>query len=103
MNKKKSPPLKISFEPLSHFFHTILLHHKIISFLLAMATLIYCVYSIQATFSLPSDENYRVEQLKNNTKTSFDKTTVEQIKQLRTPADQSPVKIPGGRVNPFKE
>ena len=103
MNKKHAPALNISLEPISHFLHTALMHHKIISFLLAMATLIYCVYSIQQTFSLPSDDSYRIEQLKNNTKTSFDKATVEQIKQLRTAEDKSPITLPDGRINPFKE
>lgn len=103
MSKKHKASLSTSLVPLNNFLHTALMHHKIISFLLAMMTLIYCVYSIQATFSLPSDDNYRTESLKNNTKTSFDKATIELIKKLRTSADQTPIRLPDGRINPFKE
>lgn len=83
--------------------HSIFAHYGIISFVLAMSILIYCVYTIQLIMSTPTDETYRQEQQQQNTKTSFDKTTIEQIKQLRTTDDKSPIVLPSGRINPFAE
>lgn len=83
--------------------HSIFAHYGIISFLLAMATLIYCVYSIQILMTAPSDTEYRESQLQKNTKTSFDKTTIEQVNQLRTTDDPGSVTLPSGRINPFTE
>lgn len=78
-------------------------HYGIISFLLAMGALIYCVYTIQLIMSTPSDQAYRDEQLQKNTKTSFDKKTIEQVKRLRTTEDTNPEPLPSGRINPFTE
>jgi hypothetical protein len=78
-------------------------HYGIISFLLAMGVLIYCVYTIQMVMSTPSDQTYRDQQLQKNTKTSFDKKTIEQVKRLRTAEDTTPVSLPSGRINPFME
>ncbi len=83
--------------------HSVFAHYGIISFLLAMATLIYCVYSIQILMTAPSDTEYRDAQLQKNTKTSFDKTTIEQVNQLRTTDDTTSVTLPSGRINPFTE
>lgn len=78
-------------------------HYGIISFVLAMGTLMYCVYSIQLLMTAPSDTNYRDEQLQKNTKTSFDRKTIEQVNQLRTTDETSSITLPSGRVNPFTE
>ncbi|MEO5691415.1 MAG: hypothetical protein ABIQ64_04465 [Candidatus Saccharimonadales bacterium] len=51
----------------------------------------------------PSDTEYRDAQLQKNTKTSFDKTTIEQVNQLRTTDDTNTVTLPSGRLNPFTE
>ena len=83
--------------------HSVFAHYGIISFLLAMGTLIYCVYSIQVLMTAPSDTEYRETQLQKNTKTSFDKTTVDQVNQLRTTDDTTSVTLPSGRINPFTE
>lgn len=88
---------------LTNVSHSIFAHYGIISFVLAMSILIYCVYTIQLIMSTPSDEAYRQQQQQNNTKTSFDKTTIEQVKQLRTTEDTSPIVLPSGRINPFAE
>lgn len=78
-------------------------HYGIISFLLAMGALIYCVYTIQMIMSTPSDQAYRDQQLQKNTKTSFDKSTIEQVKRLRSANDPTPETLPSGRINPFTE
>lgn len=78
-------------------------HYGIISFLLAMAALIYCVYTIQLIMSTPSDQTYRDQEIQKNTKTSFDKQTIEQVKRLRTTDDTTPISLPSGRINPFTE
>lgn len=78
-------------------------HYGIISFLLAMGVLIYCVYTIQMIMSTPSDQTYRDQQLQKNTKTSFDKKTIEQVQRLRTSEDTSAEPLPSGRINPFIE
>jgi hypothetical protein len=88
---------------ISNLAHNIFAHYGIISFVLAMTILIYCVYTIQSIMSSTSDEAYRVEQQQKNTRTSFDKATIEQVKQLRTTDDQSPIILPSGRINPFAE
>lgn len=80
----------------------ILAHSTIIAFVLAMSTLIYCVYNIQQILDLPSDEQYRQEQMQKNSTTSFDKTTIDQVKQLRTTTD-APIVLPTGKINPFVE
>ena len=82
---------------------SIFAHYGIIIFMLAMGTLIYCVYSIQVLMTAPSDAEYRQQQLQKNTKTSFDKTTIEQVNQLRTTDDATAVTLPSGRINPFSE
>lgn len=78
-------------------------HYGIISFILAMMTLMYCVYSIQLLMTAPSDTTYRNEQLQKNTKTSFDRKTIEQVNQLRTTDDTTSIMLPSGRINPFTE
>lgn len=83
--------------------HSLFAHYGIISFVLAMSTLIYCVYSIQLLMTAPSDTDYRDQQLQKNTKTSFDKTTIDQVDQLRTTSDSTPITLPSGRINPFSE
>lgn len=88
---------------LTRLMRSVFAHYGIISFILAMATLIYCVFSIQQIFSAPSDQTYRDEQLKKNTKTSFDKKTIDKVNQLRTTQDSAPIQLPGGRINPFTE
>ncbi|MFZ2494204.1 MAG: hypothetical protein WAW60_00325 [Candidatus Saccharimonadales bacterium] len=91
-----------SLKPLTQLLHHIAENYKIISFILAMATLIYCVYSIQQVFELPSDQEYYNQQLLKNTKTSFDKKTMDKVRQLRTSNDD-PLTLPSGRINPFIE
>ncbi len=88
---------------LATFGKSVFAHYGIISFVLAMFALIYCVYTIQAIMSAPSDNSYREKQLQKNTKTSFDKKTIEQVKQLRTSEDTDSINIPSGRINPFIE
>lgn len=88
---------------LAHIGRSIFAHYGIISFVLAMSILIYCVYTIQIIMSTPSDETYRQQQQQKNTKTSFDKKTIEQVEQLRTTEDQSQIVLPSGRINPFAE
>jgi spermidine/putrescine-binding protein len=77
-------------------------HFKIISFVLAMGTLIYCVYSIQQVFNLPVDQGYYDQQQVKNTRSSFDKTTIDKVRQLHT-IDDSTVTLPVGRINPFTQ
>ena len=88
--------------PLSGIGKHILAHNTLIAFVLVMATLIYCVITIQEVFDLPTDTAYRSTQIEKNTKTQFDKKTIEQIKQLRTTRD-TPVTLPAGPINPFIE
>lgn len=75
-------------------------HVAIISFVLAMLTLIYCVFSIQQVFNIASDQTYRDSQIQKNTKTSFDRKTIEQVRSLRTTNDSS-IALPDGKLNPF--
>lgn len=89
-------------KPLSSIGKRILPHSRLIAFVLAMLTLIYCVMTIQQVFDLPTDEAYRTDKLQNNIKTQFDKKTIDQVKQLRTTDDQS-ITLPAGHINPFVE
>lgn len=77
-------------------------HGMLIGFVLAMSMLIYCVYSIQQIFELPTDEKYRTEQMKKNSIKSFDKQTIEAVKELRT-SSEGPVTLPDDKINPFIE
>lgn len=96
--------LEIKLPPyVTNLGRSIFAHYGIISFVLAMSILIYCVYTIQLIIGTSSDEAYRQQQQQKNTKTSFDKKTVEQVKQLRTTDDTSPIVLPSGRINPFAE
>lgn len=98
--------MKISFaipNQLKLLTNKVLAHYAIITFIIAMLTLIYCVYTIQIIVSQPSDEQYRQAQLQKNTKTSFDKDTIQKIKDLRTTTDNQPIVLPAGRINPFLE
>ncbi len=91
-----------SLKPFVRMFRHIAEHYKIISFILAMATLIYCVYSIRQVFELPNDQEYYDQQMLKNTKASFDKKTMDKVRQLRTTTDDS-ITLPKGRINPFIE
>ncbi|MFZ1812084.1 MAG: hypothetical protein WAU02_00990 [Candidatus Saccharimonadales bacterium] len=91
-----------SLTSLSHIGKHILAHDRLIAFMLMMITLIYCVMTIQEVLDLPSDDTYRTEQIQKNTKTQFDKKTVDQIKQLRTTTD-APITLPPEPINPFIE
>lgn len=93
----KVPPFAIKIG------RTLFARYGIISFLLAMTTLIYCVYSIQLVMSAPTDTEYRDQQLQKNTRTSFDRMTIEEVKKLRTTDDTDPITLPSGRINPFFE
>ncbi len=103
MNNPTSKSLSLSLEPLKRILGVVLYHHKIIAFTAAMVILIYCIYSIQNNFTIPSDEAYETEQRTKNTKTSFDKVTINQVNRLRTSDDPTPIVLPEGRINPFKE
>ncbi len=89
-----------ALKPITNLFRHAAGHYKIISFVLAMGMLIYSVYSIQHIFNLPSDQAYHDQQLQKNTRTSFDKKTMEKVRQLRTSNDEV-IQLPKGRINPF--
>lgn len=96
--------IKLAAPPyVSSLGRTLFAHYRIISFVLAMLTLIYCVYTIQQIMSGPGDTQYYQSELQKNTKTSFDKKTIDRIKALRTIDDNQPVTLPSGRFNPFTE
>lgn len=86
-----------------HASRSLFNHFTIISFILFMATLIYCVYSIEGIISTPKDEAYFSAQQSNNAKTLFDQRTIDAVNQLRTTDDRTPVSLPPGRINPFSE
>lgn len=88
-------------KPVMAIMQKVLAHHAIISFLFFMITLILCVYSIQTILNIPDDEEFRHQMEVKNTKTSFDKKTIEQVKRLRSSND-TPVTLPSGRINPFE-
>lgn len=90
----------LSTPTILHHFRGIANHFAITTFVLAMLVLIYCVFSIQQIFELPTDQTYYSEQQQKNTRASFDKKTIDQVKRLRTVKD-TPVTLPPGRINPF--
>lgn len=82
---------------------SIFAHYTVISIVLAILTLIYCVYTVQNAMRIPPDESYRQTQQQKNTRTSFDAKTIEMVEQLRTREDTDIVTLPSGRINPFAE
>ena len=56
----------------------------------------------EQVFELPYDQEYYDQQMLKNTKTSFDKKTMDKVRQLRTTTDDS-ITLPKGRINPFIE
>lgn len=89
-------------QPVIKLVRKSMMYYRTISIILMLLTLIYCVYSIGQIFDAPSDSAYRDQELQKNTKTSFDKTTIEQVRQLRT-VDDGTTALPRGRLNPFVE
>jgi anaerobic C4-dicarboxylate transporter len=92
----------LSLTSFSSLGQKILSHSSIIAFVLAMGTLIYCVFSIQLIFDLPQDQAYYDDRLKNNSISSFDQKTINQVKQLRTTKEKITIH-PDSYFNPFME
>ncbi len=92
-----------SLHTLSQVSKKVIAHANIITFIFAMLMLIYCVYVIQQMFDFPYDSAYYDEQMKKTSISSFDKKTIDQVKQLRTSNDTTELLPTFGRTSPFIE
>lgn len=74
----------------------------IIGFVLVLLAMAYCIYSVQAIYNSPRDDAYYEEKFKEINFTSFNQKTIDEVKQLRMRTD-TPVSLPDGKINPFRE
>ncbi len=102
MKKKQHTITHHQISIFSHAGRFLTNHSILIAIILGLLLLIYSVYTIQAIFDLPSDEDYKQSQINKNNIKSFDKDTMEQVEQLHTSQD-GPIPLPDGKINPFSE
>lgn len=76
-------------------------HFGLVSFLVFSIVILYTIMTIQQILTTPSDQSYKDKATQQNSSTSFDKATIDAIRQLRTTKDQTPPTTPSGRYNPF--
>lgn len=81
----------------------ILKHHAIIAILIVLGVMIFTVYSVGQFIALPSDEQYRAEQLATKAKTKFDEETILKVERLNARQENASLSLPSGRINPFTE
>lgn len=70
--------------PVIRILKPIARQHVFITLLFVLGFIIFHVYTTSQILQLPSDEAYRLEQeASSTTRTSFDQTTIDQIRDLR--------------------
>ena len=93
---------QFSFGWLTVITRKVFAHSGMISFMLAMGTLIYSVIVINEILALPTDEEYRANQLSTSTRVSFDQKTIERIRKLNVSTTPAPFIVPRDDYNPFR-
>jgi len=97
--KSQTQSLAAALKPLAR-------HSTFIIIVILLGFLTYSVYSVSSILGRSSDNNYRSQQESSSAKTSFDKATIDRIKNLQT-SNQSNTDITFSvtreRQNPFTE
>ena len=83
-------------------------HHYFITVVVLFSSLAVGIFMVNETLNLPTDENYRTQQLHSTIGTKFNattKATIDKIKELQRTSDpsDSQTPLPSGRINPFAE
>lgn len=82
-------------------FVPIFRHHAILFILFALISIIAAVYVSNEILSRPTDDDYLTTAETSSVNANFDRSTIEQITDLRQRQERPNIELPSGRINPF--